>query len=307
MAPASVGGGERLRALDKSRFSCFPFEDFAILWVVNDKGEILIALEEGILAEQDGGSISFPLPKNLASAYSKLGQAPIYSKLGHPALVGCQPARIAGEIICDLDENRSLWYINNRSGRYGVNVGRHASAIGERGSSVRAIRNPTPTRLHMRIMASIFEYDRLTPSRSRKIAEAIHSDRRAAESFTEKTLDRLAKLIPKEGNFPAEHLEEAFLIAVEVRKIFNAAELNIWDFFPTFPNLEERSLLGHVFISAVEGRPLREIIGDIQRREGRMDAGEFLFNATAFKKSQVGSDLAGRISAQLLQTATKKQ
>jgi hypothetical protein len=142
MAPASVGGGERLRALDKSRFSCFPFEDFAILWVVNDKGEILIALEEGILAEQDGGSISFPLPKNLASAYSKLGQC---------------------------------------------------------------------------------------------------------------------------------------------------------------------SLLGHVFISAVEGRPLREIIGDIQRREGRMDAGEFLFNATAFKKSQVGSDLAGRISAQLLQTATKKQ
>jgi hypothetical protein len=111
-------------ALDRSRFSCFPFEDFAILWVVNDEGEVLIALEEGILAEQDGGPISFPLPKNLASAYSKLGQAPVYSKLGHPALVGCQPARIAGEIICDLDENPSLWYINNRSGRYGVNVGR---------------------------------------------------------------------------------------------------------------------------------------------------------------------------------------
>jgi hypothetical protein len=92
MAPASVGGGERLRALDKSRFSCFPFEDFAILWVVNDKGEILIALEEGILAEQDGGSISFPLPKNLASAYSKLGRAPILFEAGTSRISGL-PAR----------------------------------------------------------------------------------------------------------------------------------------------------------------------------------------------------------------------
>jgi hypothetical protein len=160
----------------------------------------------------------------------------------------------------------------------------------------------------MTVMASIFDYDRLTPSRARKIAEAIRTDRQAAKGFTEKTLGRLAKLIPKEGNVSAEQVEEAFLIAVEVRKIFNAAELNIWDFFPTFPNPEERSLLGHVFISAVEGRPLRDIIGDIQRRTGsRKDAGEFLFKATAFKKSQVASDLAGRISAQLLQTEAKKQ
>lgn len=106
---------------DRSRFSHFPFDDFAILWVVNEKGEILVALEEAVV---DGSSKIFPLPKNLASAYSELGRIPVYSKLGHPALVGCQAARIAGEIICDLYEDPSVWYLNNRSGRYGVNVGR---------------------------------------------------------------------------------------------------------------------------------------------------------------------------------------
>jgi hypothetical protein len=99
-------------SLDKSNFSCFPFNHFAILWVVNQSGEVLIAIEEGIVAK-DGNSIVFPLPKAVALAYSKLG---------HPTLVGCQPARIGGEIFCDLGED--MWYINNKSGRYGVNLGR---------------------------------------------------------------------------------------------------------------------------------------------------------------------------------------
>jgi len=105
----------------QSKFSHFPFDDFAILWVVNEKGEILIALEEAVV---DGSTKNFPLPKNLASAYTELGRPPGYSKLGHPALVGGAAARIAGEIICDLGQNPGVWYINNRSGRYGINVGR---------------------------------------------------------------------------------------------------------------------------------------------------------------------------------------
>jgi hypothetical protein len=101
-------------SLNKHRFSCFPFRHFAILWVVNESGEILIAIEEGIFAGQN-----FPLPKTLVST-----RAMAYSKLGHPALVDCKPARIAGEIMCDLEDGAGEWYINNRSGRYGVNVGR---------------------------------------------------------------------------------------------------------------------------------------------------------------------------------------
>jgi hypothetical protein len=104
---------------DRHRFSCFPFAEFAILWAVNAEGEILIAIEEGVLTERNS---LFPLPKTLAAKR-------VYSKLGHPTLVNRQPARIAGEIICDLGVNHAEWYINNRSGRYGVNVGRTAQQL----------------------------------------------------------------------------------------------------------------------------------------------------------------------------------
>lgn len=100
-------------------FSCFPFNDFTMLWLVSGGGEILIAIEEGVyrggnLVEAVGPTL-FPLPNAIKSEYVKLG---------HPALVGCQPARIGGEIICDLEEDPPQWYITNRSGRYGLNLGR---------------------------------------------------------------------------------------------------------------------------------------------------------------------------------------
>jgi hypothetical protein len=104
---------------ERDRFANFAFQDFAILWVVNASGEILIAIEEGVVLY--GTEVTFPLPIVLGPS---LAQIPSYSKLGHPALVACQGARIAGEILCDFDQNSSQWYINNRSGRYGLNLGR---------------------------------------------------------------------------------------------------------------------------------------------------------------------------------------
>jgi hypothetical protein len=101
-------------SLDTHSFSCFPFGEFAILWAVNANGEIAIAVEEGVLS---GPNSLFPLPKTLARTRA-------YSKLGHPTLVNRQPARIAGEIICDLGVTPREWYINNNSGRYGLNLGR---------------------------------------------------------------------------------------------------------------------------------------------------------------------------------------
>jgi len=129
-------------------------------------------------------------------------------------------------------------------------------------------------------MPSIFEYDRLTPSRTREIAEAIRADPHAAKMFAEKMLSRLTRVIPDEGIVCAGQLEEAFLIAVETRKIFSAAKLDIWKFFE---KPRARSLLGHVFISAVDGRSLREIIGDAQRQSG---TSEFRFDAATFKEKQ---------------------
>jgi len=129
-------------------------------------------------------------------------------------------------------------------------------------------------------MPSMFEYDRLTPSRAREIAEAIRADPEAAQAFADKTVERLAKIIPDDGVVRAERLEEAFLIAVETRKIFSAAKLDIWKFFE---KPRARSLLGHVFISAVDGRSLREIIGDAQRQSG---TSEFRFDAATFKEKQ---------------------
>ena len=108
---------------DPQRFPCFPFDDFTILYVVDSKGQIIVAIEEAALPRHSQRSKLFPLPKVLHEEY-RTQNPPLYSKLGHPALVGAQPARIGGEIRCDFGRKPPGWYITNGSGRYGVNLGR---------------------------------------------------------------------------------------------------------------------------------------------------------------------------------------
>jgi len=38
--------------------------------------------------------------------------------LGHPSMTGLQPARIAGEMWCEFDGKKHIWYVNSESGRY---------------------------------------------------------------------------------------------------------------------------------------------------------------------------------------------
>jgi hypothetical protein len=123
---------------------------------------------------------------------------------------------------------------------------------------------------------------RLTPTQVHRIAGTIHKDPALAHAFAHEVIDRLVKLIPDDGLVPAERLEEAFVMAVEVRRIFELSELNIWDFFQ---RPQARSLLGHVFISAVDGRSLSDIIREAQARgDTKQGDGRYLFDATAFKR-----------------------
>ena len=41
-------------------------------------------------------------------------------KLGHPSLIKCANARIAGEINFDMNAATPGWVISNKSGRYGL-------------------------------------------------------------------------------------------------------------------------------------------------------------------------------------------
>jgi hypothetical protein len=47
---------------ERDRFANFAFQDFAILWVVNASGEILIAIEEAVVSQVYGTEVVFPLP-----------------------------------------------------------------------------------------------------------------------------------------------------------------------------------------------------------------------------------------------------
>ncbi|AMT87871.1 hypothetical protein AYO71_10060 [Pseudomonas koreensis] len=38
--------------------------------------------------------------------------------LGHPSMTGLQPARIAGEMWCEFDGKKHMWFVNSESGRY---------------------------------------------------------------------------------------------------------------------------------------------------------------------------------------------
>lgn len=128
-----------------------------------------------------------------------------------------------------------------------------------------------------------FYKDRMTPSQVRNVAETISADPTVAKIFAQEIIDRLVKLIPRDGLVSAERLEDAFMIAVDVRKIFSLSKLDIWEFFPRY---KEPSLLGYVFVSAVDGRSLSEVIQEAQAICGlKKDTDDFLFDATAFSGS----------------------
>jgi hypothetical protein len=87
--------------------------DMVFIWVVDRDGEIFLAAEELVLDS---------LPKYIVK-HQDLRLTKNENKLGHPALISCQPGRIGGEIKYlhrDQNRERSVWIINNGSGRYGV-------------------------------------------------------------------------------------------------------------------------------------------------------------------------------------------
>ncbi len=71
-------------------------------------------------------------------------------KLGHPCLIDEQPARIAGELFLDHDDDDNLvWFVNTNSGRYC----RSKPPSGEQGENARA--------LFERLMKQRVEFDSL--------------------------------------------------------------------------------------------------------------------------------------------------
>lgn len=92
----------------------FLSRDMVILWLVDLAGTVLWAVEELVL---DGQPAGVPRHKRMET----LRGTP---KLGHPALVGCEPARIGGEIFYDFARDTPAWVINNSSGRYGLHRSR---------------------------------------------------------------------------------------------------------------------------------------------------------------------------------------
>lgn len=101
-----------MESVDKSHyFSSFQEEEFTLIWLVDVLGNIRIAIEEAVPPPGPSQQRQFPAPKAIAR---------LCNRLGHPALVSADPARVGGEIYYDNGE----WIINNRSGRYGLNLGR---------------------------------------------------------------------------------------------------------------------------------------------------------------------------------------
>ena len=83
-----------------------------ILWLVDQAGTILFALEE--LVEEQTGELVAVRPRG------NWGNIAGTIKLGHPSLLDAEDkhARIGGEI--SFNRTTSQWEITNRSGRYGT-------------------------------------------------------------------------------------------------------------------------------------------------------------------------------------------
>lgn len=91
--------------------TAYVYCELPILWVVNDEGKILIAVEEIVEAQ----TVNFKRPR-LRDTAVDAG----FERLGHPALVQAKSARIGGEILFDVRAASPHWIITNGSGRYGL-------------------------------------------------------------------------------------------------------------------------------------------------------------------------------------------
>lgn len=98
------------------------FSQLPILWVINKSGQMIFSVEEIVT----DGSKRFVRPR-LRRDQPMEGE----TRLGHPSLVGGQPARIGGELYFDPGwghEPRG-WKITNGSGRYGLREGIEVSHL----------------------------------------------------------------------------------------------------------------------------------------------------------------------------------
>jgi len=93
--------------------------DILIIWIVDLSGIIWFAVEECVI---DGQHYSVPKHQTLPLTSGA-------EKLGHPSLVDCGNARIAGEIRYDPDPSVASWVINNKSGRYGTHPSRTCAQL----------------------------------------------------------------------------------------------------------------------------------------------------------------------------------
>lgn len=92
-----------------------------MLWLIDAEGRLWFALEEVV----DEQSLDLRFVMNLA-----VDQLPAAAaKLGHPALIGGGPARIGGEIVFARRDGRPIWFLSNKSGRYGIVPGRTSAHL----------------------------------------------------------------------------------------------------------------------------------------------------------------------------------
>lgn len=101
-------------AVEGLRITQVSHEMLPILWVLDKKGRIHLALEE--VYEVAEGGRRFPLARGFIVPEG-------FRKLGHPSLIDSEEkvARIGGELLYDPDPEFGVggWVITNSSGRFG--------------------------------------------------------------------------------------------------------------------------------------------------------------------------------------------
>lgn len=97
-------------ALFRAAAKCFLF-----IWAMDIDGAVHVAFEEVLPPETSSGP-------PLLCGHPRRRRFPAHpaaeKKLGHPTLVSCGNARIAGELFLDECDRKLMWYINVASGRY---------------------------------------------------------------------------------------------------------------------------------------------------------------------------------------------
>lgn len=97
------------------------YTDFTVIWLIDDTGALLIGLDEVVA---DDGQSTFPMPRALGGDTRSRER-----KLGHPSLVRGKAARIGGEL--NYQPGAGLWYLTNKSGRYGLGRDRTQEQLDE--------------------------------------------------------------------------------------------------------------------------------------------------------------------------------